>query len=288
MRTALHAESVVAGINGAVDDERNVTVAQVDGIAVLGVPGTAHGNAVDDDVLGVAGMYVEAGGVLDGDALNEHVLAVSHADEVSTALLLFLGGGGDVGIAGFHVPRIPELAVLSLYTSDFLKRLPLDGAHLLALDGTPLCAVAVDDAFARNGDVLTLRGAYGRHALLGVLLVNEQPFVWREEDDGVLVEVQVDVVLEHDGAREPDAGRHDQTSAALLGELADAFSECLCVERQTITYATHVSQHDAVGGDDGCGDLLQCDRQVLIILRVVLCLGSSRQAIEQHSCADSV
>ena len=57
----LHAESVVTGIYGAIDNQSDVDVAEVNGITVLGVPGTAHRHAVDNDILTVQRMDMELG-----------------------------------------------------------------------------------------------------------------------------------------------------------------------------------------------------------------------------------
>lgn len=61
--SALHADAVVAGVYDVVDDEHVLAAGDVDGIAVLCVPGTFHGNAVDDYVLASGGDEVEAGTV---------------------------------------------------------------------------------------------------------------------------------------------------------------------------------------------------------------------------------
>ena len=53
--SAFHAQAIVASVDGAVDNKHTVAVADVDGITVLGIPRTAHGNAVDDDIRTVTG-----------------------------------------------------------------------------------------------------------------------------------------------------------------------------------------------------------------------------------------
>ena len=47
----LHADSVIAGIHDVVYDEYILAARDVDGISVLCIPRTFHGNAVDDDIL---------------------------------------------------------------------------------------------------------------------------------------------------------------------------------------------------------------------------------------------
>ena len=49
--TTLHAETIVAGINDAIDDEAYIHVREVNGITILGVPRTAYSDAVNDDIL---------------------------------------------------------------------------------------------------------------------------------------------------------------------------------------------------------------------------------------------
>ena len=96
-------------------------------------------------------------GILDGDTLDEHILTTFKSYKVVAQLLLFLWCIGNVGITAFGIEGVPEFATILLNTANHLFIfIPLHIAHLLALDGAPVVAVAVDDALARNSDILTL------------------------------------------------------------------------------------------------------------------------------------
>ena len=154
---ALHAETVVTSIDGAVDNESDVDVREVDGITVLGVPRATHRDTIYDDVLGVARVQVKFRCVLDGDTLDEDVLAILKAHQVVAHLLLSLWCVGNVLIAAQVVPRVPQLTTVFLYTTNYLLIfVPLDVAHLLTLHRPPVIAIAVNDALARDSDVLAL------------------------------------------------------------------------------------------------------------------------------------
>ena len=200
--TALHAQTVVACINGAVDNQSDVHVREVDGVAILRIPRTAHGDTVNDDVLRVAGMQMELGCILDGHTLYEHILATLKAYQVVAHLLLFLWAVGNVLIAAQIVPRIPQCSTVLLYAANHLFIfVPLHVAHFLAFHRAPVVAVAVDDALTSDGNVLAFRGADAGKALGCRLRVDEERLVGRHQDDGVLLQVQFDVVLQLDGPR---------------------------------------------------------------------------------------
>ena len=152
----LHAESVVASINDAVNDKSDIYVREVYSITILGVPWTAYSNTVDNNILGVTGVQVKLRRILDGNALDKHILATLKTYQVVAQLLLFLWGLGNIGITAFGIEGVPEFATILLNTANHLFIfIPLHIAHLLALDGAPVVAVAVDDALARNSDSST-------------------------------------------------------------------------------------------------------------------------------------
>ena len=213
----LHAESVVTSIDRTVDNQSDIDIREVDGVAVLRVPRTAHGNTVHDDILRIAGMQMEFGRVLDGHALYEHVLTTLKAHQVVAQLLLFLWAVSNVLIAAQIVPRIPQCSTVLLYAANHLFIfVPLHVAHLLAFHRAPVVAVAVNDALTSDGNVLAFRGADAGKALAGRLGIDEERLVGRHQDDGVLLQVQFDVVLQLDGPRQPDTLWHVQSSAPRL------------------------------------------------------------------------
>ena len=95
-------------------------------------------------------------------------------------------------------------------------------------------AVSVDDAFSRNADVRPLAGGNARH---GLAVLQVRSAVGRKEDDRVPLQVQVDMVLQGDGAGDEDADRHDEMPAALLLQNTDCFLEGGGVVRNAVTYA---------------------------------------------------
>ena len=102
---------------------------------------------------------METGGVLYGDSLDKHVLAIGKADDVVTHLLLCLGGVSDIRRCVLCVPRIEEGSIGLLHATDYLfEDIPLHVTHLTTLDGTPVLTIAVDDSLTSDGDVLALRG----------------------------------------------------------------------------------------------------------------------------------
>ena len=89
-RTALHAYPVITSIDHTIHDQADIDIREINGIAVLCIPRTAHRHAVDDHVAAVAGMHVETRSILHRDPLDPHIHTIRQADQVvSQALLLF-------------------------------------------------------------------------------------------------------------------------------------------------------------------------------------------------------
>ena len=134
---ALEAVAVVTTVDRGVDNEDAVAVGEVDGVGVLGIPGGAYSDAVDDDVHGVVGMDMEAGRVLEGDTSQEDAVAAGCPKEVVAHTFLFLGGCGYVLVAVDILPGEPLGAVLAKDASGLAETVPLDVADLGALDISP-------------------------------------------------------------------------------------------------------------------------------------------------------
>ena len=99
MFATLEAETVIAGVDSRVDNETLVAVAQVDGIAILCVPGAAHGDTVHDDVAAVEWMHMKFRSILECYTLKENVLAIKYAKQVVASFLLLFRCFRHVGIA---------------------------------------------------------------------------------------------------------------------------------------------------------------------------------------------
>lgn len=87
----LHAEAVVANIDSRVGNKDTLTVGEVNAIAILSIPRAADSNAVNNDVLTLAGVEMETRRVLNGHILDENVLALLEVNQVISEFLLVLG-----------------------------------------------------------------------------------------------------------------------------------------------------------------------------------------------------
>ena len=166
----LHAYTVVSGVDGVVDNQDILAAADVESIAVLGVPRASYCNVVNYHVVAACRDEVELGRVLKCNVFYEHILAVSYSDEVCAHLFLCLGCGCYVFVM-LEVERKPQFASFCLCASHIEKLFPLSVAYFRTLYRTPECAVAVDYAFAGYADVLTLACAYQWSAFVVFLAV---------------------------------------------------------------------------------------------------------------------
>ena len=83
-----HAESVVAAVYGVVCEQSLSAVSEVECITVLCVPRASYCDVCHHDILAVAWVDMEAGGVLHRHSVNEHTLAVFKSHEVSPCVSL--------------------------------------------------------------------------------------------------------------------------------------------------------------------------------------------------------
>ena len=262
--SALHADAVVASIDGVVHDEHVAAVANVDGVAVLRVPWAADGHSVDDDASAALRHDVESWRVLDGHALDEHVLAFGEADEMGAYALRLLCVRCHV-LKMFQSVGIPQRTVIRCRSALFAIHVPFHVAHLAAFHGAPPFAVAVDDATARDRDVA---GAAGGDARCGALFAlscrfvgfKVQRLVGSEHDDGVLLQMQVDVVLQPERCCQPHARPHVQMASALLGEGVDGLLNGVGAERQAVTDGSEVGQDSKSVHFPLLCSLLQCHK----------------------------
>ena len=188
--------------------------------------------------------------VLQGDALDEHILAVSDAYEMCAHALLGLVGVGDVGLM-LQIKGVPQRTVLHDGSSHGHKLAPLGAADLATLDGAPPFAIAVDGAFACDADVLTLAGRdeRGSAVFLGSrLAVGLQMLasVGCGHDDGMALQMQVHVVFQRDEPSHIDAGRHHQMTSTFIINSADSLSEGFCVVSHTVAFATKVGDRHLI------------------------------------------
>lgn len=180
-------------------------------------------DVVDRDVVRVVGDDLPHGGVLDGDSVHEDVLAMVEDDE-----------------AGARVFRSHDAMIL-------------DAAGLLP----PALAVPVDDAVAGDGEIGCVGGAdeglvaggaeFGDGRIVSV--------IGGAEEGGTLVEMQVDVALEHDGGAEIGSGREQHRATALGFAGVDCCLNGVRVLGDTVGLGTIGANIAGGGGEcaDGCG-----------------------------------
>ena len=85
--------------------------------------------------------------------------------------------------------------------------------------------------------------------------------------------MQVDVALQDDGPRKPNAFRNEQPATAFLAQGVDGFGECLGAECLTVTYGSVVFQVYFILGELRLIESLHLEGQVLEILFVLVLLG---------------
>ena len=107
-------------------------------------------------------------------------------------------------------------------------------------------------------------------AALTVVGVEIEPLVGRHIDDGIAVEMQLDVTLQTDGACEPHTLWHDKTSSALCGETADGFLEGFGIQCHTVANASKLFQVHLIVGNQDVLYGFDVNVQALIVTGIVL------------------
>ncbi len=150
---------------------------------------------------------------------------------------------------------VPGVALFGEHTARGDQLLPGVGSQLAALDGTPGIAVAVDDAVAGDGYILDVHGRDRRLAAPGVESLESDfangiiVLIVAEEDDGVILQMQLDVVQKFDGSGVPDALGHRYATATPLREVGDGLRESLRIEGDAVARAAEIGDRNFAGGD---------------------------------------
>ena len=82
--TTLDADAIITRIETGVDDKGVLARLEVEGIAILGIRGIAREYIIYNNILTHQRMDVPSRGVLEDDALQQHVLAADEADHHGT------------------------------------------------------------------------------------------------------------------------------------------------------------------------------------------------------------
>ena len=155
--SSLHADTVVAGIDGVVHYQYVLAAADVEGVTVLCVPWAADGHSVHHHVCASGRDEVELWRILYRHSAHKHSVAVCQSYEVCSQALLCLWCVGDVAEM-LQVERKPQFAAVGLCAAHLVILLPFHIAHLRTLHRAPYGTVAVDDSLSCDTDVLALAG----------------------------------------------------------------------------------------------------------------------------------
>ena len=157
---------------------------RIDGVGVRRWSRRQNAHVADEHVVAVIGNELPEGRVLDGDALDAHMLAVVEDNEARAGMRIAHNAG--IAHAAHHFP--------------------------------PAFALAVDGAFAGDGHVLSIGGAHQplRRGQAELDFRRIVVMIGRAEQRGAFVELQSDVAFEHDGRTQIGA-RSEANGAAALG-----------------------------------------------------------------------
>ena len=268
---ALHAYTIVAHIDGAVDYESYIDIREVYAVAILCIPRTAYADAIDDDIATVVRVNMKTWCILHVHSLDEYVFAGIESDEVVADALILLRLFGYIRKLVFQLPGIPQRTVVSGVSTQFLVHLPFHITLLVTLYGSPLYAIAVDDSFASDGDILTTYGIdAGEHSLLSVSVPLIEAFVRREENHGSSLHMEFDIINQFDGTSEPHTLSDHYSSTSFGRQSLGGFLECLCAQGDSIVYGSAVSEPDFILWYLGYCDSRHWCGQVFVISVIIV------------------
>ena len=296
---ALDADAVVAHVEAAVAHDDVAARFDVDAVAVLRIGGVAHRHSVDRQVAAEQRVDVPRRRVLEHDALQQDVLAVDQTDHHRAQEIFHRGPLLVGGQRARHVHVGHRVAPQRLFAREPVGRALVASAacgdaapgafvDLLAFERTPIFAVAVDDALARDGDVAGSARRDGRLAAARVVVALErgldqrvEALVVREEDDGSPFHLQADVGAQDDRSRVPDSCRYAQRAAALGGQVVDRRRESFGREAGTARIASEAGQRRFPFRDGRQRHLRHGERQFV----GVVVAGRLRRGRCQRQCA---
>ena len=278
--SALDADGVVSHVKAGAVDDHVFAGLDVNAVSVGGVVGVPDHDIADGNIPAPQRMQVPGRGILEGDVFQEYALAVSQGNEDRTQESLdFLevqviglpveAAGGEAGLAVAFV-GIPHAAVVGEHAAAFHGGVPDVVSHLAAFEFTPGGAIAVYDTLTCYGNVCGALGMNGREAAFHVQPLERsfndgiEVLMRREEDDGVVAQVEFRVAAEADGTGEPDAVRHHETSAAMCFQGGEGLLESLRAEGYAIPHRAKVRKDYFIGGDGGFLNHRHGERNILI------------------------
>ena len=279
--TALHADAVVTHIHRVVYYQSYVDVSKIYAVAVLGVPRTAHRYAIHYHVSAVVWVHMKTWRILHSHPFYQYVLAAEQPYQVISQVLILLGLLHYVRIFVLQFPGIPQFAVLCSISTHTLIHLPFHVTHLRTLHWSPLLTIAVDDAFASDGDIPLAYGIYAwQHPLLSVRMSLIQPFVWREIYKRASLHMQFYVVLQFYRSCQPHSVAYHNLAASHRRQSLGSLLKRLCVQRHSVALAATVRQSHHVLRYLWHRHLSHLRRQLHVILVILSSPRSCHQQAE--------
>lgn len=195
---SFHTYTVVAGINGVVDNENILAIANIYGVAVLRIPWTDDLDIVDNDIVAALGHKVKLGSVAQCNALHEYIFTVGEPHKMRAHLLLGIVTIGHIGKM-LQVEWEPQVAFLCDSSAHSFVLVPFGVAYFASLYGSPVFSVAINDALASNGNILPFGGGNARFGLgvcLSVLYGDKVCLVGRKYNECVAFKMKVNVIFQ--------------------------------------------------------------------------------------------
>ena len=196
----LHADTIITSIYHIVYDEYILTAGDINRITVLGIPRTFYGDSVDNHILASGRDDMEFRTIQKCNSLYEHILATGESDHVCSGFLLFVHILSHIRFV-LQIERIPDVTLLIQCSAHSLEFFPFYVTNLTALYRSPPFSVSVNGALACDRNIFSLAGIDGWSSTAfflscGLVYLEMVILVFRKNDDGILFQMQVNIVLQ--------------------------------------------------------------------------------------------
>ena len=196
----LHADTIITSINHIVYDEYILTAGDINRITVLGIPRTFYGDSVDSHILASGRDDVKLRTIQKCNPLYEYILAAGESDHVCSGFLLFVHILCHVRLM-FQIEWIPDVTFFIKSSAHSLEFFPFYVTNLTALYRSPPFSVSVNGALASDRNIFSLAGIDGRSSTAfflsrSLVYLEVVVLVFRKNDDGILFQMQVNIVLQ--------------------------------------------------------------------------------------------
>ena len=215
-------DGVVTRLNVAVGDHHVLAAVDVDAVGVGSVTRVADEQFFKDCVLTADEIAAPAGRVADGDAADQHVLALAEDQQLAWAQHLLVAREADAPGPSVVVAqrRVLDRRLEEEIAAAVDGAPPRDGDILPADGDDEVCASPLLDLAAPVLGILVQR------VVVVQVLAGDQHRAW--------LQMQVNVVLEAQRARHKSARRHDDLPAPLRRHRVNGLLYRVCVERRAI------------------------------------------------------